>query len=78
MKIEIRNVFVSEDGREFATESECRRHEDDAEFNKILLSDDLFYETDYSIQTGEQLAGFVRDNQALFFRLLANYGVELS
>lgn len=78
MKIETRNVFIANDGAEFYKESDCRRHEDDEEFNKILLSDELFYETNYSIQTGEQLAAFVRDNQTLFFRILGNYGVELS
>lgn len=78
MKIEIRNVFIANDGAEFYKESDCRRHEDDAEFNIILLSGNLYEDTNYSIQTGEQLAEFVRDNQALFFRLLTNYGVELS
>lgn len=70
MKIEIRSVFIANDGAEFYKESDCRRHEDDAEFNKILLSGS-------SIQTGEQLAKFVRDNTDLFRKILDNYGIML-
>jgi hypothetical protein len=64
MKEVTRKIWVSEDGKEFSIESDCRMYELEEKFN-TAISDSLFYCDDcnaYVISSAMDLLNFMSSN----------------